>query len=92
MVAVPVSWQMGSSPFAAISAFFRNASATPLSFCDASGSARIFATCSLCDGRRKKETSRSASRATRTSAEGSTLRTSLPSKVAVETPSFVTSR
>jgi hypothetical protein len=92
MVAVPVSWQIGSSPFAEISALRRNARATPLSFGEASGSARIFATWSLCAGRRKNEHSRIASRATRTRADGSTFRTSLPSKVAVETPSFVTSR
>ena len=92
MVAVPVSWQMGSSPCAAISALRRNASATPLSFWELSGSARIFATCSLCAGRRKKETSRIASRARRVRAEGSTFRISLPSKLATETPSFVTRR
>ena len=87
MVAVPVSWQMGSSPRAAISALRSMASATPLSFCDASGSARIFATCSLCAGRRKNEHSRRASRAMSASAEGSTFRISLPSKVETDTPS-----
>ena len=92
IVAVPVSWQMGSSPCAEISALRRKASATPLSLGEASGSERIFATCSLWSGRRKKESSRIASLATRSSAEGSTLRISLPSNVVTETPSFETRR
>src|SRR5512136_444077 len=91
-VAVPVSWQVGSSKLAAISALRRKARATPLSLGEASGSERILATCSLCSGRSRKETSRMASRASRVSADGSTLRISLPSKVATETPSLVTRR
>ena len=59
-VAVPVSWQKGSSNWAAISAFRSMARATPRSLGVASGSERILATISLCFGRSKKETSRRA--------------------------------
>ncbi|EIQ22515.1 hypothetical protein SFK404_4401 [Shigella flexneri K-404] len=38
MIAVPVSWQVGSTPLAAISEFLKNCSATYLSFSLASGS------------------------------------------------------
>ena len=47
MVAVPVSWQTGSTPMAAISALRIRASATPRSLSETSGSERIAATCSL---------------------------------------------
>jgi hypothetical protein len=45
MIAVPVSWQVGRMPFAAISELRRNCRATYLSFSLASGSLRISATC-----------------------------------------------
>ena len=48
MIAVPVSWQPGSTIPAAMLAFLRNSSATYLSFFDASGSFRIFESC--CNG------------------------------------------
>jgi hypothetical protein len=41
MIAVPVSWQVGSTPLAAISELRRNCRATYLSFSLASGSSRI---------------------------------------------------
>jgi hypothetical protein len=45
IIAVPVSWQVGSTPLAAISELRRNCSATYLSLSLASGSRRICATC-----------------------------------------------
>jgi hypothetical protein len=45
MVAVPVSWQKGRMPRAAISAFLSIISATMRSFSEASGSSRMAATC-----------------------------------------------
>jgi hypothetical protein len=51
MIAVPVSWQVGRMPLAAISELRRNCRATYLSFSLASGSLRISATCCWCAGR-----------------------------------------
>ena len=45
MMAVPVSWQVGRMPLAAISELRRNCRATYLSLSLASGSSRIDATC-----------------------------------------------
>ena len=92
MMAVPVSWQKGSMPFTAVSALRRNCRATYLSFSDASGSVRIFATCSLCARRSMNSQSWKASCASRVSASLLTLRISLPSNSPVLIPSFDTSR
>jgi hypothetical protein len=92
MMAVPVSWQKGSSKWADTSAFRSMATATPRSLGEASGSARILATCSLCAARSRKETARTAAAASRVRASGSTLRTSFPSKRATLTWSFVSNR
>ena len=81
MVAVPVSWQMGSSPLGGDLGVAQEGQGHALVVGGGLRVARILATCSLCSGRRRKETSRIASLATRSSADGSTLRISLPSKV-----------
>ncbi|OPZ32033.1 MAG: hypothetical protein BWY99_02851 [Synergistetes bacterium ADurb.BinA166] len=56
-VAVPVSWQKGNRPLAETSALRSMARATPRSLGEASGSARMAATCSRCAGRSMKEQS-----------------------------------
>jgi hypothetical protein len=68
MIAVPVSWQVGKMPLAAISELRRNCRATYLSFSLASGSLRISATCCWCAGRNMKEASWKACCARRVSA------------------------
>ena len=50
--AVPVSWHIGSTPPAAMLAFFRKSSATNLSFGLASLSSRMLRSCFRCPGRR----------------------------------------
>ena len=52
MIAVPVSWHIGSSPPAAMLAFFRKSKATNLSLSLASGSSRMLRNCLRCPGRR----------------------------------------
>jgi hypothetical protein len=44
-IAVPVSWHIGSTPPAAIDAFFSRSSATKRSLSLASGSSRMFRNC-----------------------------------------------
>ena len=56
-VAVPVSWQNGKTPLAAISALRNMVMATYLSFSLASGSVKIFATIFKCSVRSMKEQS-----------------------------------
>jgi hypothetical protein len=51
-IAVPVSWHIGSTPAAAMLAFFSRSSATNLSLADASGSSMIRRSCARCAGRR----------------------------------------
>lgn len=51
-IAVPVSWHMGSTPMAAMFAFFSRSSATNLSLLDASGSSMIRRSCARWAGRR----------------------------------------
>ncbi len=51
-IAVPVSWHMGSTPAAAMFAFFSRSRATNLSLPDASGSSMIRRSCARCAGRR----------------------------------------
>ncbi|STR35307.1 Uncharacterised protein [Klebsiella grimontii] len=57
MVAVPVSWQLGSTPFAETSALLSSCSATYLSLLLACGSCRMLAICFKCPARRKNEAS-----------------------------------
>jgi hypothetical protein len=45
MIAVPVSWQPGRTPAAAMPAFLSSSSATKRSLGDASGSSRILRSC-----------------------------------------------
>ncbi|MEY9540306.1 hypothetical protein ABIE85_003366 [Bradyrhizobium diazoefficiens] len=52
MIAVPVSWHIGSTPPAAMLAFFKKSSATNLSFGLASPSSRIARSCFKWPGRR----------------------------------------
>ncbi len=59
--------------------------ATYLSFSEASGSERIFATWALCAGRSMNETSRKAVFAITVSASGLTFSMGLPSKSPTET-------
>ena len=91
-IAVPVSWHIGSTPAAAMFAFFSRSSATNRSFALASGSSRIVRSCARWAGRRWCEMSCSASAASVRSASGSTLRKVRPSASKVLTPSRVTSR
>ena len=92
MMAVPVSWQKGSMPLAAVSALRRNWRATYLSFSEASGSDRILATWRLCSRRSMNSTSWKACWASVVRASLDTLRIVLPSKEAVDTPSLVRRR
>ena len=92
IVAVPVSWHIGSTKPAATSALRSSASTTPRSFSEASGSSSTAASCARWPGRYRNATSRNASRATRRSASGATFRTSWPSNVATETWSDATLR
>ena len=87
-VAVPVSWQKGSSNCAETTALRRSVVAMNRSFCDAPGSDRMDATCRWCFGRRRKETSRIASCARTVRAFGSTTRTVLPPNLAFFTYPF----
>ena len=52
MIAVPVSWHIGSTPPAAMLAFFKKSNATNLSLSDASASSRIERNCFRCPGLR----------------------------------------
>ena len=92
MIAVPVSWQKGSTPLHAVSALRRNCSATYLSFSEASGSVRILATCSLCSLRSMNSTSWNACWASCVRASFETLRIVFPSNSPVVTPSLVSRR
>ena len=85
MVAVPVSWQNGSFPFAATSALRSIVSATLLSLSDACGSSRMAATIFKCAGLSMKETSRMAFLARTARPSGSILRILRPSNSEVET-------
>src|SRR5664279_5187048 len=87
-VAVPVSWQNGSSNCAETTAFLRSAVAMNLSFGEAPGSDRMAATCCWCFGRRRNDTSRIASCARTVRAFGSTTRTGLPANFAFFTKPF----
>ncbi len=91
-IAVPVSWHIGSTPAAAMLAFFSRSRATNLSFALASGSSMMRRSWARCAGRRKCWMSWMASSASLRSASGSTLRNVRPSASKVETPSEVTSR
>ena len=51
MIAVPVSWHIGSTPPAAMLAFFRKSKATNLSLSEASGSSTIDFSEARCAGR-----------------------------------------
>jgi hypothetical protein len=87
-----VSWHIGSTPPAAIAAFFSRSRATNRSLSLASGSSRTSAVVGRCAGRRKWAMSCIASAVSRVSALGSTLR-NVPSLVSnVETPSLETRR
>ena len=79
-------------PLAAVSALRRNCKATYLSFSEASGSARIFATCSLCSRRSMNSTSWNACCESSVRASFDTLRIVFPSNSPVLTPSFVSRR
>ena len=85
MIAVPVSWQKGSLPFADTSALRKNVNATYLSLSLASGSLKILATCSLCAGRSINETSRKAAFAIAVKPSLATLRIGFPSNSLTET-------
>ena len=85
MIAVPVSWQKGSIPLAATSALRRKVNATYLSFSLASGSLRIFATCSLCARRSMKDTSRKAVLAIAVRPSFCTFSTGVPSNSLTDT-------
>ena len=52
MIAVPVSWHIGSTPPAAMLAFFRKSKATNLSLSLASLSSRMERSCFRCPGRK----------------------------------------
>ncbi len=84
-IAVPVSWHMGSTPPAAMLAFFSSSSATKRSLSEASGSSRIFASCSRWPGRSRWLMSMKACSESISSALGSTVSTSSPRKVSTET-------
>jgi len=91
-IAVPVSWHIGSTPPAAIDAFFRRSSATKRSLSLASGSRKMSASCCRWLLRKKWAMSRIASAVSRVIALAST-RTNSPSDVfSTETPSRVTRR
>src|ERR1035437_4841566 len=87
-VAVPVSWQNGSSNRAETTELRRRAVAMKRSFGEASGSFRIDATCCWCFGRRRNDTSRIASCARTVRAFGSTTRTGLPATFPFSTNPF----
>src|SRR3954453_3526688 len=61
--AVPVSWHIGSTPPAAMLAFFNISKATNLSFEEASASSTIVRSCRRWDGRSRCDASRKASAA-----------------------------
>lgn len=84
-IAVPVSWQPGSTFDAATLAFLSSSSATNRSFALASGSSRMLASCCRWPGRSRWAMSTIADDASSRSASGSTLRIVRPLTVAVET-------
>ena len=73
-IAVPVSWHDGSTPPAAMHAFFSSSSATKRSLGDASGSSRIARSCARWPGRRKCAMSNIASAVSRRERRGVDLR------------------
>jgi hypothetical protein len=77
-MAVPVSWHIGSTPPAAMLAFFRSSSATYLSLAEASPSSRIERSWARWPGRSRWEMSWKAWAVSKVSASGSTVSTSRP--------------
>mmetsp|Transcript_112583 Transcript_112583/g.318499 ORF Transcript_112583/g.318499 Transcript_112583/m.318499 type:complete len:222 (-) Transcript_112583:47-712(-) len=74
-MAVPVSWQPGRTPLAAMVAFCSRLCAVNLSLSDASGSCMILASWARCPGRRKCSTSAIARSASLCNTQGSTMTT-----------------
>ena len=91
-IAVPVSWQPGSTRPAAMQALRSSSSATKRSFCDDSGSSMTFRSWARWPGRSRCATSSNATRATSRSTSGSTFSISTSSTWIVETPSDVSFR
>ena len=92
MIAVPVSWHIGSTPPAATDAFLSRSRATNRSLSLASGSSRIARSCERWAGRRKCAISRIASAVSERIASLLTL-SIVPSGVStVSTPSVVRRR
>ena len=91
-MAVPVSWQDGRTPPAAMDAFFNSSRATKRSLADASGSSRIDESWARCPGRSRWAMSRMAWRVSRVMTSGSTRRNRSPPASKVDTPSLVSSR
>ena len=73
-VAVPVSWQKGKTPWAAISAFLSIVRATLLSLSEASGSSKMAATIFKWAGLNLNETSLNAFLAKKVKPFGSTFK------------------
>ncbi len=90
-MAVPVSWQFGRIPLAAISAFLRRVRATILSFSVASGSSSMAATCLRCDERSLKQMAFDASFERLVSASWVTVSISLLPSFSIEMPSVLMS-
>jgi hypothetical protein len=84
-IAVPVSWHIGSTPPAAILAFFSRSSATKRSLAEASGSSRIARTCVRWLVRSRWLMSLNAVSASRRNPSGATFRISSPSNSVTET-------
>ena len=77
-IAVPVSWHIGSTPPAAMLAFFSRSRATKRSLAEASGSSRMRRSCARWAGRSQWAMSWNAVRARSVSASGSTSRNVRP--------------
>ena len=89
MIAVPVSWHIGSTPPAAMLAFLRKSKATNLSLSDASGSSTIDFRLLRCAGRNRCEMSMNAASASARSASRSTTSMSRPMIFSTRTPADV---
>ena len=83
-----MSWHIGSTPPAAIAAFFNRSSATNRSLGLASGSSRMARNCAKWPGRSRWEVSWKASNASSVSACASTCSTVLPSHTLLRTPAM----
>ena len=89
MIAVPVSWHIGSTPPAAMLAFFRKSKATNLSLSEASGSSTMCFSEARCAGRSRWLMSMKAASESARSASRDTTSMSRPITVSTRTPSAV---